>query len=518
MISCGKEDIKSIEVGISTISRSLASDGKSFFSKQLQGIKKDPENSRYKNEKGDDPSINNIEEPRDKENVIEYENAYNNDLYFCLDLKGLWKMLRECGIITPTVSLALIDRIYFLNMDNYIDMYYLPDELEEKNKKKEEFDKIYDYLYQRMQKSKDIFDAKYKTENEKKNEDDNNDEKGKIDKKEIDIDFHDEKNVILLRYFYELLIRIAFVRFSEDGKMTFENKVKLLFEVLKLYFKNKRKGSLDLSINVSYMIDPNLRNFDNILETYITKHRLLLYDIFTELYKYSSNLSHIYKSYDMTITYKFFFDNIILNSENLSKLFENKKDYIDIISVYFKDKKHIPNQNKYNEDEICEFIIEVLNYEMIFREFCELIFFISRKYFKFYEIDTEEEDNKGRILTQEEIEKKKEENRKKKKKTKVKKNEYDDIYMQIIHDITEAKNKIATKNYKGIKYFYPKLNTHITIEKLREEERLRKLEEERKAQDKIRFEKERKAFKEEDINAYKEENDEEKSNSDYSED
>ena len=121
-------------------------------------------------------------------------------------------------------------------------------------------------------------------------------------------------------------------------------------------------------------------------------------------------------------------------------------------------------------------------------------------------------------MTQEEIEKKKEENRKKKKKTKVKKNEYDDIYMQIIHDIIEAKNKIATKNYKGIKYFYPKLNTHITIEKLREEERLRKLEEERKAQDKIRFEKERKAFKEEDINAYKEENDEEKSNSDYSED
>ena len=51
---------------------------------------------------------------------------------------------------------------------------------------------------------------------------------------------------------------------------------------------------------------------------------------------------------------------------------------------------------------------------------------------------------------------------------------------------------------------------------LKEEERLRKLEEERRRQDKIRYEKEREVFKTEDVNVYKESNEEEQSNSDYS--
>ena len=67
------------------------------------------------------------------------------------------------------------------------------------------------------------------------------------------------------------------------------------------------------------------------------------------------------------------------------------------------------------------------------------------------------------------------------------------------------------------KYVYQKLKIHFTIERLKEEERLRKLEEERKAKDKIRYEKERKIFQEEDINFYKEKNeDENQSNSDLS--
>ena len=67
------------------------------------------------------------------------------------------------------------------------------------------------------------------------------------------------------------------------------------------------------------------------------------------------------------------------------------------------------------------------------------------------------------------------------------------------------------------KYIYPRMNTHTIIERLQEEERLRKLEEERRAKDKIRYEKEREVFKAEDINIYKENNEEEQSNSEYSE-
>ena len=90
--------------------------------------------------------------------------------------------------------------------------------------------------------------------------------------------------------------------------------------------------------------------------------------------------------------------------------------------------------------------------------------------------------------------------------------------MRIIDDVIEAKNIFFKKpKYDPVhKYFYPKLKTHYTIERLQEEERLRKIEEEKKAKDKLRYEKERLAFKEEDINAYKENNEEEKSNSDVS--
>ena len=90
--------------------------------------------------------------------------------------------------------------------------------------------------------------------------------------------------------------------------------------------------------------------------------------------------------------------------------------------------------------------------------------------------------------------------------------------MIIIKDIIEAKNLVIQKPRVDPvnKYVYPKLNTHNIIERLHEEERIRKLEEERKAKDKIRYEKEREAFKNEDINIYKESNEEEQSNSDYS--
>ena len=82
--------------------------------------------------------------------------------------------------------------------------------------------------------------------------------------------------------------------------------------------------------------------------------------------------------------------------------------------------------------------------------------------------------------------------------------------MKINDDIIEAKNNFfkKPKHDHVNKYFYHKLKIHYTIEKLQEEERLRKIEEERKAKDKIRYEKERNAFKEEDINAYKENNEE----------
>ena len=208
-----------------------------------------------------------------------------------------------------------------------------------------------------------------------------------------------------------------------------------------------------------------------------------------------------------------------MNTKNISKLFENKMNYIELITIYFREKKFQTRDNT-NFDELFQYIEDVFNYEMIFREFCELLFFISRKYFIYYKIDTEEEDNKGRNVKEEEnVETNENERDKKKKKTRKKKKSEDiDLYMIIIKEIIEAKNLVIQKPRVDPvnKYKYPKLNTHNIIERLNEEERIRKLEEERRAKDKIRYEKEREAFKNEDINIYKESNEEEQSNSDYS--
>ena len=73
MITCGKEDIKSIEVGTSTISRSIASDGKSVFNKNLQGIKKEKEKEDTSKNKGEEL------EDRNKDNESETYNRISRE-------------------------------------------------------------------------------------------------------------------------------------------------------------------------------------------------------------------------------------------------------------------------------------------------------------------------------------------------------------------------------------------------------------------------------------------------------
>ena len=224
----------------------------------------------------------------------------------------------------------------------------------------------------------------------------------------------------------------------------------------------------------------------------------------------------------MTISYKFFYDKIIKNSEKLSNLFEEKLQYIDLISLFYKDRKICSNNVEYidiDDNELFEYLESIYEYEMIFREFCELIFNISRKFFHFYEIETEYEDYKGIVLTKEEEKKREEEEKKLNKKKKRKhKNKNIDIYMIVIDEVIKAKNVLKEKSdkYNRInKYYYPILKTHKIIERNKEEERQRKFEEEKRENEIKRYENEREKFKEEDINIYKvEEKNENNSDSD----
>ena len=520
------DDVKLSEIGFSTGSPSFLSEtkSKSMFKQQLQ-IKKE-RNSKDFNGLIDE----NIPIPNEEKKEINLmDNIYNNDLYFCLDLKNFWKLLRESGLINPKFSLAMIDRFIFKNPENQIDMFFIPEELEKLNNNNKNVNDIYNYLYQSILDSKKIFEIKYKSKidlsnkilskinRQRQSESEYLQSKEELENSILEkyFNYHDEKNIILLRYFYEILIRLAYLRFDDEKNLDIEGRLKKLFDLIKSFMKMRRKAKVDSSLTSS-VIDPKLKNLDDALENYIYHHYETLKNIFLDLYKCNCSNEKGYTPYDMTITYRFFFDHIILNSEKLSELFKDKTLYIDLISRNFKDKKiTIKNLPNMEEGEIFEYLEALYDYEMIFREFCELVFYISRKYFMFYNIDTKWEDNKMGLLVKEEEKKVEEDDKKNKKKKKAKKSKNIDIYMIVIDEIANAKNILIEKKgrNKKNKYYYPILKTHKIIERNEEERRQKIIEEKKKEMDIIRYENERKTLKEEDINIYKED-DGPKSNSD----
>jgi hypothetical protein len=216
--------------------------------------------------------------------------------------------------------------------------------------------------------------------------------------------------------------------------------------------------------------------------------------------------------------------------------------YIDLITLFYKERK-ITSTNidtiNMPEFDIVLYIENILDAEMIFYEFCELVFFICRKYFQFNGIVLEEEEQKMKNKFDPESRKNKKKTRRFKKEDEDNTNgsninraksaksmqqleekiKSEDYYLKVINEILKTKNEFIKKNdiYEVDKYFYPKLKTHIIIENLMEQERLRKLEEERKERDRIRYNLERKAFKDEDINVHKEDKEEKSDSEDNSE-
>ena len=61
----------------------------------------------------------------------------------------------------------MIDRICYQNPENIIEMFYLPELITRKNNIKDEREDIYNYIYKIIEKSKNDFETKYKTQIEK---------------------------------------------------------------------------------------------------------------------------------------------------------------------------------------------------------------------------------------------------------------------------------------------------------------------------------------------------------------
>ena len=489
LIACGRENLRDAELGISTPS---ISETKSIFNNNLVSQKGSIMNVNVDN-------VNVNEEKKKEEEPINYDCIYNNEQYFCLDLLGFWKLLRKCGLISVDFNLADIDRLFYQNYPNRISMLYVPENLF--LKEKDEPERIYDYLYQAISKEKNDFDTKYKTQMDQSNvllfgtnvPPNNLPPYEKKEDFDIHFDYHNSKNIILMRHFYELLIRIAYLKYYNNFDMTLEQKVKTLFALFKTIYRGRRK-SLDSSLGNVMIVDPRLKNFDLELEKFLKLHKKDLAEIFNDIYKAEIEFKSSYKNYDKTITYKFLYNNIIKKNQILDEVFKNKIEFLELITLHHKEK-YVTSINANSIDfgniEIINYIENVFNTEMILYEFCELMFYISRKYFAYYEIKTERnEKNWGEDET--------------------------DYYQEVIDIFYEICEKLLNKvRNDGInKFYYPKLKTHIQIEKIMEEEELKRLEEERRLKEIERYEYERKNLKAEDVNAYQEEEEKNESGSD----
>ena len=496
-IIIGRENIKDNEIGTSfaTITNN---DTKSLLNNQ--SIPKLPINNLV--------NINKENEEKNKElNLINPDVALNNDLKFCMELSQLWLFLRDViGIINIDFTFVDFDRIFFNGPKNYIEMFYIPPNIINKN------DEIYKYLYDSFKKQKHDFISNYykyipcqqpKPFNEGKN---------------IIKDIHNKKQVILQRTFHEVFIRIAFFRFilniktenelifynlnsnntnlnnsSEIKNNSLEASLSSLLSYIKPFYLNKKKISTSKS-NISELtsktqnISSVKKDFDNFMNYYEST----LYKMFNKLYFISTNHPNFQ---DKTITYDFFYRKILLKikDEKLLNLFKYRSDYCEIILsipnkcivpqimtigkksiVIVKEDEKSINSFKENNTQLTIKYYKLLYNEMISYEFNELLFQICRKYSEFNN-DFSKDFSFNQVIIS--------------------------IY-EIIQKLYEnKKNKKNNLNSKNI-YYYPKLKSHLIIEQIEINKKKEKEEKIKKEIEYKRMMKERENLKNEDNNVY----------------
>ena len=344
-------------------------------------------------------------------------------------------------------------------------MFLIPDDINQKN--------IYDYIYRMIQKSKDDFFYKYRDKLSGGFENSGN-LNFKAEEYDINFDLHNRKQIILLRQFSEAIIRLAYLKYLHID-IPLHTKLKNIIDnyiKANTNFKNKKTFQSESSQNQSSIlieIKAN-RNFENNMENFISTYENSFRGIFKEIYMKSTlNI----KKTDMTITYRFLYDNVLKKIRELSFLDIFK--YAEMMNMYHKDRMIISDENKYSK-ETYAYVENLLDMEMIFFEFCEIMYFICKKFLA--QLDLGE--NRDTV------------------------NEF----IKLVDGYVKRMDYINIANEK-YSYNYPKLNHHFAYEALIET-RKRKEIEERKRQNEIkRYMFERKMLSLEDIDVNPEEKQEE---------
>lgn len=447
------------------------------------------------------------------------EGIYSNDLAFAMELRDLWKFLRESNILTAEFTLAQFNRLFFKGPKNYVEMFMYPEEITNNSR-------VYDYIYVMIAKAKEDFMVKYReklfttnitnnlfgsvynntTTSMNNNYNINNynynyNNNNMITERNISQDsyndlsiikgneaesfndnLHNKRQTILLRHFYEAILRSAYLRYAHIS-IPLHSKINNLIDTCiktNLNFKKvNRKSQMhtESSINSSVIVDMKVKSFERDLEFFLGNFEVRLKKAFKTLYLKSAV---IVKKDDMTVTYRFFYENVVKKSESLFALFDKPK-FIELINIYHKDKILIQENQKISRELFC-YIENLLDMEFIFYEFCELVFFITRKLLQKNNL-SEGKDNYTKQITD-------------------------------IEALIEQCDSVKTKDKFYFKF--PKLRHHIAFENIIKTQKAKEEEERRRIQEIKRIEFERKMLQIEDTNILPEFIDEEENEDDSS--
>ena len=452
----------------------------------------------------------------------------------CLELKEIWKFFRDYGIVGEDLTIADFDRIFYRGKKNAEEMFLIPEELPRRNiykflelmvrKSEEKFKSVHEKYLKFTQKEKNMYNKNIKRkslygvnnisgvkaivgnkgkETVKKGNNDKNQNKEKEKEKEKDkddislyceedeenselitFDFHNHHNPVLLRQFYEALIRAAYAKYY-NSDMKLYQKIELLTSRFStkssggksgdksLMEKSKTKKlsrlqtkSLQNSLNITQndintssvqmpvmgsdgniilSLEQKQKNIEHVkIDAFILKFAVLIKPLFVKLYYVQKELNNFHKENakinEQTLNHRFVFNNVVKKSELISKFYGKREQYCEFITYYFREKR-IFFKTKLEQFKYYESLFDL---DMVFYEFCEFIFLICSKYINANGLSQDDDKNFLEVINH---------------------------LSQLIRGNKEFKNKILIKRAK-FNYTYPILKSHL-LKKIQEDEKIR---------------------------------------------
>ena len=466
----------------------------------------------------------------------------------CLELKEIWKFFRDYGIIGEDLTIADFDRIFYRGKKNAEEMFLIPEELSKRNiykflelmvrKSEEKFKSVHEKYIKFTEKEKNMYDKnisrktligvnnvsgtrgsisnKIKENNKKAENKDKDDislycEEDEENSELITFDFHNHHNPVLLRQFYEALIRAAYSKYynldmklyqkielltsrfsSKSGKIGDKSslgekpKTKKLSRLQSKSLQNSlnntqndlNTSSVQMPVigsdgNIILSLEQKQKNAEHIkIDAFILKFAVLIKPLFVKLYYVQNELNNFHKENskinEQTLSHRFVFNNVIKKSELITKYYGKREQYCEFITYYFREKR-IFFKTKLEQFKYYESLFDL---DMVFYEFCEFIYLICSKYINENKLSLDEDKNYLEVINH---------------------------LNQLIRGNNVFKNKTIIKKAK-YNYTFPILKSHL-LKKIQEDEVIRlnqihlidRIE-------KVRFNQERQNLKENDEN------------------